>query len=166
MVSTTECTAPSASREVDASPTLHVRSRRFGSFEVATASIVDIPQGLVGFPQLRRYVVLEHRPRSPFKWLLAVDDPELAFAVANPCELVAGYEPPLELAARILDTDPREIALLVIVTIPSDPTLMTVNLMAPVVVDVRTRRARQIVLDLPQCPPNYLVVRPRVAARA
>ncbi len=43
---------------------------------------------------------------------------------------------------------------------------MTVNLMAPVVVDLRTRRARQIVLDLPHCPPDFLVVPPRVAARA
>ena len=166
MVSTTECTAAAASGEVDASPTLYVRSRRFGSMEVARASVVEIPQGLVGFPQLRRYVILEHRPGSPFKWLLAIDDPELAFAVANPCDLVAGYEPPLDLAARILDADPGEIALLVIVTIPPDPTLMTVNLMAPVVVDLRTRRARQIVLDLPHCPPDYLVVRPRVAAHA
>jgi flagellar assembly factor FliW len=145
MPSTTECTAAPASREVDPSPMLHVRSRRFG---------------------LRRYVVLEHRPGSPFKWLLAIDDPELAFAVANPCELVAGYEPPLEIAARLLETDPSDIALLVIVTIPRDPTLMTVNLMAPVVVDLRTRRARQIVLDLPHCPPDFLVVPPRVAARA
>ncbi len=166
MPSTTECTAAPASREVDPSPALHVRSRRFGSFEISRASIVEIPQGLVGFPQLRHYVVLEHRPGSPFKWLLAIDDPELAFAVANPCELVAGYEPPLETAARLLETDPSDIALLVIVTIPRDPTLMTVNLMAPVVVDLRTRRARQIVLDLPHCPPDFLVVPPRVAARA
>jgi flagellar assembly factor FliW len=166
MPSTIECTAARPSREVDASPTLHVRSRRFGSFEISSTSMVEIPQGLVGFPQLRRYVVLEHRPGSPFKWLLAIDDPELAFAVANPCELVANYAPPLELAARLLEADSADIALLVIVTIPADPTRMTVNLMAPVVVDLRTRRARQIVLDLPHCPPDYLVVRPRVAARA
>src|SRR4029077_17129494 len=104
------------------------------SFEISRASIVEIPQGLVGFPRLRRYVLLEHRPRSPFKWLLAIDHPELAVAVANPGELVAGYEPPLETAARLLETHPSDIALLVIVTIPGDPTLMTVNLMAPVVV--------------------------------
>ena len=166
MPSATEHAATRPSHEAIASATLHVRSRRFGSFEIAAGAMVDLPQGLVGFPQLRRYVVLDHRPGSPFKWLLAIDDPELAFAVANPCELVAGYEPPLELAARLLETDPNEVALLVIVTIPSDPTLMTVNLMAPLVVDLRTRRARQIVLDDPRCPPDYLVVRPAVAARA
>jgi flagellar assembly factor FliW len=47
---------------------------------------------------------------------------------------------------------------LLIVTIPTDPTRMTVNLMAPVVVDLRTRRAKQIVLDDPRCAPDHLVV--------
>lgn len=149
-----------------ASDTLHVRSRRFGSFEVPAASVLHVSQGLVGLAEHRRYVVLDHRPGSPFKWLLSLDDPDLAFAVADPSDLVADYQPPLALAARLLDADPTELALFVIVTIPSDPTRMTVNLMAPVVVDMRTRHARQIVLDDPRCPADYLVVRSADAARA
>jgi flagellar assembly factor FliW len=139
-------------------PTLRVVSRRFGTFEVPLTSIVQFAQGLVGFPQHRRYVVLDHRPGSPFKWMLSIDDPEIAFAVADPGDLVAGYEPPLGLAARLLDAEPEALALFVIVTIPSDPTRMTVNLMAPVVVDLRTRQARQIVLDDRRCPPDHRVV--------
>jgi flagellar assembly factor FliW len=135
-----------------------VRSRRFGTFEVPCESILHLPQGLVGFPNNHRWVVLDHRPGSPFKWLLSIEDPDLAFAVANPGELVADYRPPIDLASRLLGTDPAEIALFVIVTIPPDPTRMTVNLMAPVVVDMHTRRARQIVLDDPGSPPDYRVV--------
>lgn len=137
---------------------VQVRSRRFGTLDVPRESILHLPQGMIGFPNNRRWVILDHRPGSPFKWLMSVEDPELAFAVANPGELVAEYQPPIELAARLLGTDPAEIALFVVVTIPSDPTRMTVNLMAPVVVDLRTRRARQIVLDDSRCPPDHLVV--------
>ena len=158
--------AANAGRGAPASDVLHVRSRRFGSFEVPMASVLHLPQGLVGLPEHRRYVILEHRPGSPFKWLLSLLDPDLGFAVADPADLVAGYEPPLALAARLLDTDPADVALFVIVTIPSDPTRMTVNLMAPVVVDMRTRHARQIVLDDPRCPADYLVVRPGGAPHA
>lgn len=150
-------------RGAGSSRSVRVESRRFGVFDVPDATILHFPQGLVGFPQLRRYVVLEHRPGSPFKWLLSVDDPDLAFAVAHPGELVADYQPPLDLAARLLETDPAQVALFVLVTIPSDPTRMTVNLMAPVVVDLRTRRARQIVLDDPRCAPDHPVV-PRPAS--
>ena len=145
---------------------IQVRSQRFGTFDVPRESVLHLPQGLIGFPSHPRWVILDHRPGSPFKWLLSIEDPELAFAVANPGELVADYQPPIELAARLLDTDPAEIALFVVVTIPSDPTRMTVNLMAPVVVDVRTRRARQIVLDDPRCPPDHLVVPGACAPRA
>jgi flagellar assembly factor FliW len=122
-------------------------------------------QGLVGFPKHRRYVVFDHRPGSPFKWMLSIDDPDLAFAVANPCELVADYDPPLALAARLLGAAEEDLALFVLVTIPPDPTRMTVNLMAPVVVDLRTRQARQIVLDDPRCPPDHRVVRELAAAQ-
>ena len=159
MASTAENVAGIADVETAAgAATQRVRSRRFGTFDVPSAHVLHVPQGLVGFPDLHRYVVLDHRPGSPFKWLLSVDDPELAFAVANAGDLIPDYCPPLELAARLLDTDCAEIALFVIVTIPADPTRMTVNLMAPVVVDLRTRRARQIVLDDPRCPPDYLIV--------
>ena len=140
-------------------PALRVVSRRFGTFEVPPPSVLHFAQGLVGFPQYRRYVVLDHRPGSPFKWMLSIDDPEIAFAVADPGDLVADYQAPLTLAARLLDAEPDALALFVIVTIPSDPTRMTVNLMAPVVVDLRTREARQIILDDPRCPPDHRVVR-------
>ena len=135
-----------------------VRSKRFGSFDVPSDQILEFPAGLIGFPRGRRYVVLEHRPGSPFKWLLSVDDPELAFAVADPSELVTGYQPPLEPAAKLLGAAPADVALFVIVTIPRDPKRMTVNLMAPVVVDIRTRTARQMVIEDQGLSPCHPVV--------
>jgi flagellar assembly factor FliW len=127
--------------------TLAVRSERFGDFAVPVDRVLHFPEGLIGFPRARRFVILDHRPGSPFKWMLCLDQPELAFAVAEPARMVPEYEPPLELAARALATDPADVALFVIVTIPPDPTAMTVNLMAPVVVDVRTRTSRQLVVE-------------------
>jgi flagellar assembly factor FliW len=163
MASTAEQREETASTAGQA--TVRVVSRRFGTFDVPVASILHFAQGLVGFPKHRRYVILEHRSGSPFKWMLSLDDPDLAFAVAHPGELVADYTPPLGLASRLLGTATEDIALFVLVTIPPDPTCMTVNLMAPVVVDMRTRQARQIVLDDPRCPPDHRVVREPAATQ-
>ena len=135
--------------------TLRVVSQRFGTFDVPADTLLHFAQGLIGFPDDHRFVILEHRPGSPFKWMLSLDDPELGFAIASPTELVAGYEPPLALAARVLDVAESDIALFVIVTIPSDPRAMTVNLMAPVVVDMRTRSARQVVLEGSKLDPRH-----------
>ena len=146
--------------------TISVRSSRFGELAVPADRVLHFPQGLIGFPRARRFVILDHRPGSPFKWMLCLEQPDVAFAVAEPGAMVPGYQAPLELAARILGTDAANVALFVIVTIPPDPTAMTVNLMAPVVVDVRTRLSRQLVLEDGRADPSYRVCasRPAVAA--
>jgi flagellar assembly factor FliW len=64
----------------------------------------------------------------------------------------------MELAARVLATDAAEIAIFVLLTIPSDPTAMTVNLMAPIAVDLKTRRARQLVLEDSRYPAAHSLV--------
>lgn len=131
----------------DLSPpaTLTVRSRRFGSYEVPVERIVTFPDGLIGFPDARRFALLEpSRPQSPFRYLICVDLPELAFVVCNPQDFWPGYvaevPPPLDAAG--------ETAVLVIATIPADAREMTANLMAPLVIDCATRRGAQLVLDV------------------
>jgi flagellar assembly factor FliW len=154
MASVAEATVAPARREPDV---IHVRSVRFGDFEVAADRVLHFPEGLIGFPRARRFVILDHRPGSPFKWMLCLEQPDVAFAVVEPGKMVPDYRAPLELAARTLGTDPADVALFVIVTIPPDPTAMTVNLMAPVVVDLRTRTSRQLVLEDGRCDPSYRV---------
>lgn len=160
MASVAEETPATSRRATDV---VHVTSARFGEFDVPVDRVLHFPQGLIGFPRVRRFVILDHRPGSPFKWMLCLEQPDLAFAVAEPGKLVPGYDAPLELAARTLGADSADVALFVIVTIPPDPTAMTVNLMAPVVVDVRTRASRQLVLEDPRCDPSYRVCAPRPA---
>lgn len=149
-----------------AADAIHVRSSRFGELRVPADRVLHFPQGLIGFPRARRFVILDHRPGSPFKWMLCLDQPDLAFAVVDPAGMVPDYRAPIELAARTLGAAPADVALFVIVTIPADPTAMTVNLMAPVVVDVRTRVSRQLVLEDGRSDPSYRVCAPRAAASA
>jgi flagellar assembly factor FliW len=94
--------------------------------------------------------------------MLSLEDPELAFAVANPADLVPGYDPPLERAARQLGAESADIAIFALVTIPSDPSEMTINLMAPVAVDLKSMAAQQMILDRPELSPAHRVVSPRV----
>jgi flagellar assembly factor FliW len=90
--------------------------------------------------------------------MLSVDDPELAFAVADPADLVVGYVPPFEAAARAVGADPSDLAIFALVTIPRNPSEMTVNLMAPVAVNVKSRVARQLVLEETGLDPAHRVL--------
>ena len=138
--------------------TRKVVSQRFGSFEIPEDRVFRFGNGLIGFPKAEHFVLLDHRPGSPFKWMLSLEDPELAFAVANPSDLVSDYSPPLKKAAKQLSANDADVAIFALVTIPSDPTQMTINLMAPVAVDLRSMTAEQLILDRPDLSPAHPVV--------
>lgn len=150
-----------------ATPTVAVMSQRFGSFDVPEDRIFALEPGLVGFPDARRFVLLDSRPGSPFKWMLCVDEPDLGFAVVDPTDFVPRYAPPLELAAGALGCAPEDVALFVLVTIPEQPTEIFVNLLAPIVVDLGHRRGRQLVLEDPALDPAHrIALAPRAGAPA
>lgn len=135
--------------------TITVESQRFGVFEVPEDSIFELEPGLVGFPNEHRFVVLDSRPGSPFKWMLCIDEPDLAFAVVDPTELVPGYRAPIEKTVEVLGCAPVDVALFVLVTIPARPVEIYANLLAPVVVDLARRKGRQLVLEDPTLDPAH-----------
>lgn len=151
---------------LEARDVLRVVSRRFGVLEVPSDSVIDLPRGLVGLPGSRRFVLVDHRPGSRFKWLVSVDEPELGFVVVDPAELVPGYEPPVERLAAALGCEPASVVVFVLVTIPKDPHDLSLNLLAPVAVDLRTRRGQQVILDGSSFAPDHRVLGPGSAPAA
>ncbi len=126
--------------------TLVIQSSRFGELTVPADSVIEFPVGVIGFPRHKRYVMLEHKP--PFSWLHSVDDPNLAFVVVDGLEFGAAYnlEPPVGDREIDLRQD-DEYAILVIVTVRSDPSLTTANLKAPLFVNLRNRKGVQVIYD-------------------
>ncbi|MFZ7113276.1 MAG: flagellar assembly protein FliW [Desulfatiglandales bacterium] len=128
---------------------MNIETTRFGRIEIDETRVIDFPEGLLGFPEQKRYVLLEHRPDSPFCWLQSVDQPELAFVLTNPFLVDRNY---------LKDLSPGEAALLggkkgdlvtvfALVTIPPGQVeKMTVNLIGPLIIEADTRTGRQVVL--------------------
>ena len=113
-------------------------------------SVVRVIGGLIGLSGYENFVIIRYQDDSPFYWLQCVDDPELALVMVNPLLFVPDYDPPIPLSLhQDLDVQaPSELTIFVIVTIPAgNPQDMTANLLGPVAVNPRSRRARQMVLD-------------------
>jgi len=146
-----------AAQSEAAPPGIEVDSQRFGKFVVPVDRVFTLDPGLVGFPHARRFVLLDSRPGSPFKWMLCVDEPELGFAVVDPVDFLPTYAAPLERATGALSCKPADVALFVLVTIPEHPTEIFLNLLAPIVVDLRSRSGRQLVLEDPQLDPAHRI---------
>ncbi|MCS7173165.1 MAG: flagellar assembly protein FliW [Armatimonadetes bacterium] len=126
---------------------MEVRTRHWGVQEVAEDRVIHFPEGIPGFAHCRRFVLLGEEG-SAFLWLQAVDDPEVALPVADPFGLFPGYEVPLEEEDMevLAVSDPREVAVLVVVTVRRDPLRATANLAAPILLNTTSRIGRQKIL--------------------
>ncbi len=121
---------------------------RFGDMEVDDSRAMTFARGLVGFPEARRYVLLEPRGSSHIAWLQSLEVPVLAFPVMDGATMGPGYPKPTatELARRA-GLGAERLALLVVVarTHPDGP--LVANLLAPLLIDLETREGVQVVLD-------------------
>lgn len=126
-----------------------VKTSRFGEIEINEADIVVLPNGLIGFPELKEYILLDHDKNSPFKWLQSIDDGGIAFVVINPLIFKPDYAVEVsEAEVADLEIESEEDAVIsTIVTMPSNPQVMTANLKAPLIFNLNNRRGKQIILN-------------------
>ncbi len=84
-----------------------------------------------------------------FKWLQAVDRPDLAFVVMNPYYICRDYELdiPDGVAEKLGIEKPEDVMVLTIVVVPEDIGKMTTNLKAPVIINSKNNKAEQVVLE-------------------
>ncbi len=125
-------------------------SIRFGVFDVAGDRLIRFPAGLLGFPESQRYVILDHDTEAPFKWLQSIDEPGLAFVILDPVVFHPDYHVsvPADILAEVNNGKEEDLAVVVILTIPSDdPASMTANLRGPLVMSHKTRLGTQLVLS-------------------
>lgn len=126
-----------------------IQSTRFGELDVMDTNIIKFPQGLLGFPNETSFALIPHTPDSPFVFLQSVSDPDLTFIMLDTLQVSNEYEFTLDdttvnelhlstenppLVYNIVRTDKRE----------DD---MTVNLLAPIIIDPTQHLAKQTILE-------------------
>ncbi|MCA2959118.1 MAG: flagellar assembly protein FliW [Silvanigrellales bacterium] len=139
---------------------MKVQTSRFGEIEVDDADIITLPEGLIGFPELVRYVLLDHDTDSPFKWLQSIDDGAMAFVVITPLTFRPDYTVEVtEEEIAVLKLENAEDAVIsVIVTIPMDPKKMSANLKAPLVFNLKNRTGKQVIVKDAQYQTKHFIM--------
>ena len=139
---------------------MKVQTSRFGEIEISESDVISMPQGLIGFPELSRFVILEHDTGSPFKWLQAIDDGTIAFVIMSPLAFNPNYVADVsEDDVAPLDLQGADDAVVcVIATIPSDPKKMTANLKAPIIFNLQNKCGRQVILKESEFHTKHLII--------
>jgi flagellar assembly factor FliW len=132
--------APSAVRTVELP--------RFGSCTYNEADIFVFPWGLPGFDSFRTFIVLQLETQDQILWLQSLDDLSVALPLGDPWTFFPDYDPKLPNFAKLsLDLHQPEDFTILAVMVGTDggPTFM--NLMAPIIMNLKNHVARQVPLE-------------------
>ena len=126
-----------------------INTSRFGVIEVEEAETIELPKGIIGFPELKKFILLDHEKDSPFKWLQSLEDAAIAFVLINPLLFKPDYTVEVtELEVGDLGIEQEEDAVIsVIITVPANPKNMTANLKAPLIFNLKNRKGKQLILN-------------------
>ncbi|MDQ2085101.1 flagellar assembly protein FliW [Herbivorax sp. ANBcel31] len=138
-----------------------LNTKHFGKIDVDEEKIISFEDGIPGFENQRRFIVLyDGEEGSPFRWMQSIDDTNLAFAVVEPMTIVADYdgEIPLEAVEKLEIEKPEEIMVLSIVVVTEDVEKISMNLKAPIIINTKNNKGMQVVLDTDRyCVRHYIV---------
>lgn len=141
---------------------MRVSTTRFGQIEVREQDIFEFKEGLLGFGQLRKFIILDDPHDEIFAWLQSCENPDVAFPLLEPEIFSAGFD------FGISKSDIESLSLtglpdgkiFCIITIPKDPTQMTANMKAPILLNLKAQLGRQCVLQ-----DNSLAIREPIFSR-
>lgn len=130
------------------------------TLEVDDEKIILFPEGLVGFAEWRRFVLLEDPNEAPLGILQCLDDVEVSFLVTDPWSICPDYDLGIALGqVSELGLERAEDAqVLCTLAIQERPLVVTADLLGPIIVNPRTRLARQIVLQHSQYSAQHPVL--------
>jgi len=127
---------------------MKVKTTRFGDVEVNESKVITVLGGIIGFEHYTRFVILDFVKGSELRWLQSLNDPEVAFVICDPWYFFKDYD------FELSDEDQKELEIesledvvaVAISTIPADVTMTTLNLISPIVINLKKMIGKQVIL--------------------
>jgi flagellar assembly factor FliW len=141
---------------------MQLNTKYFGVIEIDEKEILYFPSGIPGFENVKKFTLLGKQDNeTPFFWLQGVDDPELAFVVTDPFAVNDNYfvDADDDEIKEISVKDPDRILTLAIVTVPEDIRKISVNLKAPLLINMDNNRGMQVIMKNETFPVKYYIMK-------
>lgn len=123
---------------------MKVANKQFGEIEFTQDMLIKFDDGIIGFENLKDYLIVNSGDEL-FLWLMSVDEPEIIFPLFGINALWDEYP-------QLQDSEPFGI-----VNLNKDPRKITVNLKAPVYVNLKEKKGIQKILDEDGFPIDYIL---------
>lgn len=127
------------------------KTRLFGEITIADEKLIIFPEGIVGFPFLKTFALIHDAEdeKAPIMWLQSMEEPGFAMPVIEPNLVKDDYNPTVndEFLTPVGELAPDQIYSLVTITVPPEIEKMSVNLKAPIVINMANNKAVQIIVE-------------------
>jgi len=129
--------------------TRKIVSGKLGEIEFAETDIITLSAPILGFPDLNDFILISNDKSYPFLWFQSVQDANICFILVEPDIFFPDYKPTLnKREAKILGAEgEKDIKLFGIVVVPDQPKNATVNLRAPLALNMERKLAKQVILE-------------------
>ncbi len=133
---------------------MQIVSDKFGPVDIDDESVIRFPDGIPGFDHLRKFAVVKCLQTEPIQWFQSVEEGHVALPVINPFLIKPDYS--VEIADKDLDViqtrSDEDLIVLSVMVLPEDLHQMTVNLMAPIVINIKDMIGCQVIMDREDVP--------------
>ena len=121
---------------------------RFGEIEYDPDNTLLFPEGLIGFEDLRDFVVMPNEKEGPLFWIQSIDDPQVAFILTDPTSFYFDYKvvPDGRERQKLGIDEAGECLIVSVVSVPANRKI-TLNLAAPILFAPETNCALQVDLE-------------------
>lgn len=144
---------------------MKILTTRFGEIEVSQDSVFEFVDPILGYESEEGFALIEHKQDSNFRWLQSTKTPDLAFVVtvAGLFGIDYSFELPEATQEKLEIEEAEEILAFNLVIIPHEnPRKSTINLLAPIIMNITNKKAAQIILS----GTNFGVSHPLLEAEA
>ena len=129
--------------------TRKIVSGKLGEVEFVETDVITLSAPILGFPDLSDFILISNDKSYPFLWFQSVQDVNICFILVEPDIFFPDYTPKLnKREAKILGAEgEKDIKLFGIVVVPDQPKNATVNLRAPLALNMERKLAKQVILE-------------------
>ena len=135
-------------------------SKVHGNIEYEEKNRITFKKGILGFENLKEYILVDLKECEPFKLLQSLEDENIGLIVVSPFEFFKEYEIKLSDAdiKRLDVKNQSNVALVTTVTLDTDPKKITTNLKAPIIINISNNLGEQIILDKSNYEIKHLLI--------
>lgn len=124
---------------------MQIQTQHFGPVEIDVDDILLFPQGLIAFEECRHWVLLADEGNPAVAWLQSISRPEVALPVVSPRRFVSDYRVHVTRGQLLpLEFSQFDQAYVLAIVSQSDGDL-TLNLKAPLIINLDRRLGRQVI---------------------